>query len=185
MNKGKANDTASAGLLLLLFLLAIHLIKILSGQLVPDTSFCEENVYVQMSGDVASSGVYGFCQTPCLKDLLIRAGGRVPKVEKGLRSIDVLFHSGVKVDVRTDGQKLHIFKDEMSAFYKTTLGIPISLNSETLNGLTAIPGIGFEIASGIIRERDRRGRFMKVDEILSVKGIVPTLYKKICPYLIL
>lgn len=73
----------------------------------------------------------------------------------------------------------------MSAFYKITLGIPISLNNESVNGLTAIPGIGPRIASSIVRERAKREGFQQMDEILSIPGIGPKLYRKAARYLTL
>jgi DNA uptake protein ComE-like DNA-binding protein len=71
----------------------------------------------------------------------------------------------------------------MSAFYKVTLGIPISLNTESLYGLTAIPGIGPSIARAIVRERDKRMGFQQKNEMLSIPGIGPILYKKVARYL--
>jgi competence ComEA-like helix-hairpin-helix protein len=72
---------------------------------------------------------------------------------------------------------------EMSAFYKTTLGIPIYLNSESEMGLTAIPGIGLGLAKAIVEERTKRGGFKSLDELLSVNGIGEKLYRKVTPYL--
>ena len=73
----------------------------------------------------------------------------------------------------------------MSAFYKITLGIPISLNRESLEGLTAVPGIGPRIGGAIVRERAKRGNFKRLDEILSIPGIGPTFYRKVTRYLVL
>jgi len=73
----------------------------------------------------------------------------------------------------------------MSAFYGITFGLPVSLNRETLEGLTAIPGIGSGLARAIVRERNERGGFQSIDEILSIQGIGPSLYRKIRPYFVL
>ncbi len=74
---------------------------------------------------------------------------------------------------------------EMSAFYKTTLGIPICLNSESEMGLTALPGIGLGLAKAIVEERTKRGGFKSLGELLSINGIGEKLYGKITPYLTL
>ncbi len=74
---------------------------------------------------------------------------------------------------------------EISAFYKITLKLPLSLNRETLEGLTAIPGIGPGIAKTIIRERAERKGFKSVEELMSIRGIGPSLYKRIEPHLVL
>jgi competence protein ComEA len=73
----------------------------------------------------------------------------------------------------------------MSAFSKLTLGIPLSLNRENEEGLTAIPGIGPAIARAIVAERTARKGFKSLDELLSVPGIGPKVYTRIAPYLIL
>lgn len=72
---------------------------------------------------------------------------------------------------------------EMSAFYKITLGIPISLNRETVTGLTALPGVGPGLARAIIRERSRHGGFSRLEDVLAVKGVGPRLFRKIAPML--
>ena len=71
----------------------------------------------------------------------------------------------------------------MSAFYKFTLGIPLSLNEESEEGLTAIPGIGPGLAGVIVNERNKRGGFKDLDEIKTIYGIGEKVYKKIAPYI--
>jgi len=74
---------------------------------------------------------------------------------------------------------------EMTSFHKITFGMPVSINTESLESLTAVPGIGPKLAELIIRERESLGGFKSLDEILSIKGIGPALYGKISPYLVL
>ena len=40
----------------------------------------------------------------------------------------------------------------MTSFHKITLGMPVSINTESLESLTAVPGIGPKLAESIIRE---------------------------------
>jgi len=183
MSKSKNNDNIRAIFLLLLFLLSIPLLKAVLSLSVPYGNPCNKKVFVEISGDIACPGVYGFCQLPDLKDLLCRAKGLIYQTKKELSFKHVLLHSGVCVDVKSDGKESHIFKGEMSAFYKITLGIPISINRESREGLTAVPGIGPKIADVIVRERTKRGGFKRMDEILSIKGIGPALYRKLNRYL--
>ncbi len=70
-----------------------------------------------------------------------------------------------------------------STFHKITLEIPVSINRESIEGLTAVPGIGPKIAYSIVRERGKRSGFKSLDEIKSVRGIGPALYAKIKPYI--
>ena len=82
-----------------------------------------------------------------------------------------------KVSVQASGQ--------MSPFQRLTLGIPISVNTDTALGLTAVPGIGPKTAAAIVRARERTGGFMRLNELLSIRGISASLYGKISPYLTL
>ncbi len=84
------------------------------------------------------------------------------------------------------GKKAHkVCKAEMTAFHKITLGMPVSVNTEDLEGLTAVPGIGPKIAEWIVLGREKNGGFKSLDEMLTVRGIGPSLYEKIRPYLVL
>ena len=172
-------------MLLLLLLVALTVMKgnfILPGT---DSTCCEEKVFVQISGDVVRPGVYGFCEPPDLKALLVRAGGLISGRETARTPTGVLCNSGADINVRRRGKELQVFQGEMSAFQMITFGIPVSLNRETRDGLTAIPGIGPGLAGAIVRERTGRGGFQALDEILSVPGIGPSLLRKIRPYLAL
>ena len=74
---------------------------------------------------------------------------------------------------------------EMSPFQRLTLGIPISVNTDTALGLTAVPGIGPKTAAAIVRARERTGGFTQLNELLSIRGISDSIYGKISPYLTL
>jgi competence protein ComEA len=185
MIKRQINDTAVGVLILLFFLLTMHLLRGIFSYSEADSPPCDEKVFVQISGNIQWPGVYAFCQPPVLRELLNRAGGLIPGTQKSLPGNDILCHCGSSICLRSEGQKAYIFEGEMSAFYKVTLGIPISLNNESLNGLTAIPGIGPRIARAIVRERDKREGFQQMDEMLSIPGISPALYRKATRYLTL
>jgi len=84
------------------------------------------------------------------------------------------------------GEKACIFfRVKCPHFTGLHFGMPVSINKEIQEGLTAIPGIGPGLAKAIVRERTGRGGFQAPDEILSVPGIGPALYRKISPYLAL
>ena len=182
MRKKQINDRAFGVLILLFFLLAMHLLKGVFCFSAPDIPPCGEKVFVQISGNIQWPGVYVFCKPPDSKELLSRTGAKVSKSPKAMSSNGIFYSSGSSVCFRSNGRKPITFKGEISAFYKITLGIPISLNTESLEGLTAVPGIGQKIAGAIVRERSRRGGFKRLDEILSIPGIGPKLYRKTSRY---
>lgn len=199
MNR-RTNHGTTGYLLLLLTLLVIHFLKPALIPSMPSGSADEGQLFIQVEGDVKSPAVYAFNFSPNLAQLIDRAGGlrhvrRLPEQFE-----DLAFSSGMKVTVhlgqeeplpRQGGAPRGIASSrvrmtkvsEMSAFYKTTLGIPICLNSESEMGLTAIPGIGLGLAKAIVEERTKRGVFKSLDELLSINGIGEKLYRKITPYL--
>jgi competence ComEA-like helix-hairpin-helix protein len=73
--------------------------------------------------------------------------------------------------------------EKTTAFQKVTLGIPISLNRETEEGLTAVPGIGPGLARAIVEKRRETGPFKTLEELASVNGIGMRLVGKFRPFL--
>ena len=179
------NKSPGGFLTLLLLLVALTVTKGNFNFYGSDGTCCEEKVFVQVSGDVVRPGVYEFSGPPDLDKLLVRAGGLISGSVTKRASTDVLFNSGANIDVRCRERGLQVIEGEMSAFYGITFGLPVSLNRESLEGLTAIPGIGSGLARAIVRERNERGGFQSIDEILSIQGIGPSLYGKISPYFVL
>jgi competence protein ComEA len=193
-------------LLLLLTVLSLHLLKPALMPSMPSGFVDEGQVFIHVEGDVKSPAVYAFNTPPNLEQLIDRAGGLShDKVIPGQLQ-DLAFSSGMKVAIHireeesllhqsealrgedrhlgfASGEALVVKASEMSAFYKTTLGIPIYLNSESEMGLTAIPGIGLGLAKAIVEERTKRGGFRSLDELLSINGIGEKLFRKMTPYL--
>ena len=50
-------------------------------------------------------------------------------------------------------------------------GGPVNINTATAEQLEELPGVGPAIAAAILDERERRGRFTTVDDLLDVRGI--------------
>ena len=145
----------------------------------------QENVFVKISGDVIRPGIYGFSQSPTLKDIVEMAGGLRSGNGTPLFFERFRYDSGSVIEILREQNGHRRFRSEMSSFHKVTLGIPISVNKESLDGLTAIRGIGPGIAGSIVCERAKRGGFKSLDELMSVPGIGQKLYLKISPYLVL
>ncbi|MBN2420119.1 MAG: helix-hairpin-helix domain-containing protein [Deltaproteobacteria bacterium] len=72
---------------------------------------------------------------------------------------------------------------KMTAFQKVTLGIPVDINRESVNGLTAIPGIGKSLARTIEDERVKRNGYKDINELKTLPGIGEKLFNKITPYI--
>lgn len=181
----KINEGAP-GLLLLLFLLSI-LFSPRPGAEQKQTASpsARKPLFVEIEGDVRHPAVYPFPHPPGLQELLKAAGGPAAKKASPAQGEGLLFPSGVKVVIHCREEGLQVSQREMSAFYKLTLGIPISLNKASEEELSAIPGIGPALARAIVEKRAELGDFKSPEEIARIPGIGQKLYGKISPYLIL
>jgi len=163
----------------LLILLSLNLQKGVFDRVGSDDASPEEKVFVQVSVSGSNPCLYGFAEEPDLGALLARTGLHVGLHEG---KPDTRYASGTKLDVLIDGKSVQILKGQMSGFHKVTLGIPISLNEESVEGLVAVPGIGPKLAAAIVQEREKRRGFKTTAELLSVQGLGPALYARIRGY---
>ena len=165
-------------------LLGVHLPAPMNGPAVPGAQRLHGKVFVEVTGDLRWPGVYVFDRSPGVCEALKTAGVDLDTI-RGARAAEVPCRSGSRIDLTRDGTGARLSFGELSAHRKVTLGIPLSLNTEPAEGLTAVPGIGPARADAIVRERVMRGGFRTVDEIYSIKGIGPSLGRKLIPYLVL
>ncbi|MBN1831827.1 MAG: helix-hairpin-helix domain-containing protein [Deltaproteobacteria bacterium] len=179
------NDRTTGFLVLLSFLLILYYLNTTLTHSRPPRASSKGDFFIEVAGDVESPGVYRFDYPPDIMELMKKAG--VPNVDMASpqTSVEGPLSTGKVVTVCQEALDTRFVISEMSAFYKMTLGIPISLNKESETGLTAIPGIGPGLAKAIVQERSKRGGFQRVNDVLSVKGIGPKLYERIRPYVVL
>jgi competence protein ComEA len=169
-------------LVLLLILFLIHLLKPAPYRLGAEPTPCESPVYVRIEGEIRHPGVYSFCDPPTLRALIRKAGGLGD--ENSLPADEALSpNSGIAVT--RVGAETRVRPLEIPSFYKITLGLPISVNRESEEGLTALPGVGKNMAKAIVEERAKRGGFKSLIEILEIPGIGPKFYARMKPYLTL
>lgn len=186
MNKQRGMSKKTGGIILLLLVLLIaHSLKLASVRHYGGATFRDKNLFVQIVGDINSPGVYSFSKSPDLKELIEKAGGL--KSNRGGQNVfrDSSIPSGTKVTVLWNGKELLTDFGNISSFHKLTLGIPISINEESEEGLTAISGIGPSLARNIIEEKHRRGGFKRLSDLLAVHGIGYKLYNRIAPLITL
>lgn len=140
------------------------------------------SVFVMVEGDVKAPGIYSIKHMGDLPELLGETAAD--------RNIDISSangesepESGTSIKVIKKDNEFCLEKGEMSGFYKVTLGIPVNINKESVDGLTAIPGIGNSLARTIREERTKRKGFRDINELKSLPGIGDKLLAKITPYI--
>ena len=75
--------------------------------------------------------------------------------------------SGDRIIISDNG----VLVTKISGRKRISLGVPIGINSASSEDLTAIPGIGRELANRIIDYRTNVGKFKSIDELDNVEGI--------------
>ncbi|RPI79154.1 MAG: hypothetical protein EHM45_04030 [Desulfobacteraceae bacterium] len=179
----KKNNAAAGYLLLILFLAVFHLLGTGFGFFKGSKPDCRDGLFIQVEGAVPNPGVYSLYPGENLAMLLHKSGYKDAALPDFSRL--PLLASGSRVLVEKNQKGPYVRVNEMSAFYKLTLAIPLSLNRETEEGLCAIPGIGPNMAQKIVAERVKRGGFRDLAELRAVKGIGPKKFEQFRPFLTL
>jgi competence protein ComEA len=65
---------------------------------------------------------------------------------------------------------------------RLVFGLPISLNSGTIEALRTVPGIGPTRAEAIVQDRTRRGPFQTIEDLTRVRGVGDATVERIRPF---
>lgn len=68
----------------------------------------------------------------------------------------------------------------MNAFWVALL-LLVNLNTATLQELAKLPGVNRTLAARIVEFRERNGGFRRVEELLAVRGVSETKWRRIRP----
>jgi len=172
---------------LIFILLLGHAANILLATPPDDIVIYERPSYVQVEGEVRFPGVYPVDPNKTtLESILKKAGGlKERQGHHGEIEGEAIVRPGTKVTILSAGDSTQLIVGRMDAYYRVSLGIPLSVNRATESDLVAVPGIGPRIAEAIVRERAKRGKYNTLEEILGAKGINQRTYRRIKPYLTL
>ena len=136
----------------------------------PSTSTTEpSSLLVHAAGAVQRPGVYELRAGSRVTDLIDAAGGPTDDADVDQLNLAAPVTDGERVYVPRVGEVVAAATSGADA----TPG-PLNLNTATLEQLDELPGVGPATAQAIIDERERRGGFTSVDDLLDVRGIGPS-----------
>jgi len=134
------------------------------------TSVAAELV-VHVAGAVARPGVYRVAAGARVADAVDVAGGALADADVHRLNLAAPVVDGERVYVPRVGEVVPLALDGGSS--ADDPAGPLDLNTATLEQLDALPGVGPATAQAIVDERERRGGFRSVEELLDVRGIGP------------
>jgi len=145
---------------------------------------CADPIFVEAAGDVPHPGVYAFCAPPVKASALAARAGVKSHDRAAWFPADAHLDSGARVVFSGSSEEEKTYRiEEMAPFYLFTLGMPIPVNRSSLEGLTALPGIGPGLARAMVAYREQADGFDRPEDILRVQGIGNRTLERLKPYI--
>jgi competence protein ComEA len=124
------------------------------------------SVVVHVAGAVRSPGVYRMRPSARVDDAVARAGGPTARADLSQVNLAAEVEDGRQVLVPR-----RVRAGAPAATGETVPGVPLNLNTATLEQLDELDGIGPATAQSILDYRDENGGFGSVEELGEVPGI--------------
>jgi len=140
---------------------------------------------IYITGEVKSPGVLLVPPGSRVQDVVTASGGLMPEADIEQINLAAPVSDGQKIHIPRVGQPVTQTSNSKSknSSLESSSTMQISLNKASQKELESLPGIGEEKASGIIAEREKRGRFLSIDDLLGITGFSQKLIDQIRPYL--
>ena len=142
-----------------------------------------EPIIVYVSGAVKRPGVYRLPLGSRLVDAVQQAGGFLLDADFTQINLAHIVEDGDQIEIPGGSliatPQLTIGGDGLLYTPTPPAGEPININTASVEELDQLPGIGPTAAQKIIEYRDLNGAFVRVDDLLKVAGIGPSIMDEI------
>src|SRR4051794_16197459 len=125
-------------------------------------------VVVHVAGAVRSPGVYRMRADARVDDAVRKAGGALPRADLTQVNLAAKVEDGRQIVVP---RRLAAAAAPAGSAAPAQPGVPLNLNTATLEQLDQLPGVGPATAQKIIDYREEHGGFGSVEELGQVPGI--------------
>jgi len=137
----------------------------------------EDPLVVQVSGAVATPGMYSLPGGARLGDLVDAAGGLSSEADLSTLNLAARIDDGEAIEIRAISET-ESTPSQNAAGPAAPL---ININTATLEELDSLPGVGPVIGQRIIDYREANGHFQSVDELEEIDGISTSLIRELEP----
>ena len=151
-----------------------------SNKAVKDAEAKEEILIVDVSGAVASPGVFELSGDARVQDAIERAGGLADDADLSTLNRAASLADGQKIYVPRQGEAASV----AGAVVGAGDGAPgvsslVNINTADETALDALPGVGPSTAAAIIEDRNANGPFASVEDLMRVSGIGEKKFEKL------
>lgn len=146
-------------------------------------------ITVHVAGSVKNPGVYRLKYGSRINDGIVAAGGATSAANLDVINLATVLNEGEQIYVPKRGEKPHTITDRPQLGGATGVGGAtgsavlqlININLASVVELEQLPGVGPATAKAIVAYREKNGAFLKVEDLLKVRGIGPAKLSEILP----
>ena len=149
----------------------------------------KQKIIIDVKGGVFRPGVYYFNEAPIVADVISKAGGFKPEVNRNRINLAAPVATGtvlyipladesIPLEYPLPGQQTSATTVQAETMPSNSAGL-INLNTADLSILQTLPGIGAKRAQDIIDYREKMGGFKTLTDLKSVAGIGEKTYEKL------
>lgn len=163
---------------------------------VPIVNATPQIITVHVAGSVKNPGVYRLKYGSRINDGIVAAGGATSAANLDVINLATVLNEGEQIYVPKRGEKPHTITDRPQlgggggaagglngvggATGSAVLQL-ININLASVVELEQLPGVGPATAKAIVAYREKNGAFLKVEDLLKVRGIGPAKLSEILP----
>jgi competence protein ComEA len=146
---------------------------------------------IEVSGRVSRPGIV--CGAPTFRAALRLAGPLgcelPPKTESSARAPPAArgpcgSSAGRRLVVGVGvGGVCDVAEDAMSAPLALAVGVPIDINEASAEAFDTLPRVGPRLAARIVADRERRGAFLRLEDLARVRGVGAKTLSRLRPHL--
>ena len=155
-------------------------------------------ITVHVAGAVKNPGVYRLKFGSRINDGIVAAGGATSAANLDVINLATVLNEGEQIYVPKRGEKPHVITNRpqvggaggaggvagvAGAGGAANSAVPqlININLASVVELEQLPGVGPATAKAIVAYREKNGAFLKVEDLLKVRGIGPAKLSEILP----
>ena len=153
-----------------------------------------QTITVHVAGAVKNPGVYRLKYGARVNDGVIAAGGATSVANLDVINLATVLNEGEQIYVPKRGEKPHTITNRPQSGGGAGGGATggagggasgatqiININLASATELEQLPGVGPATAKAIVAYREKNGAFLRVEDLLKVRGIGPAKLSEIMP----